>query len=110
MTKGPTDLTRPDWIKNAHPNDGGTAIYWVLDQSGNYEQLFAPNVTHARAVEMANQLSTMSAGSVDAYRWVPDQVEDASSLVKSVCGGRCTRDLDCVNNACRCIQGHCRRK
>lgn len=104
------DLTRPDWINSTHPNDEGTAIYWLLDQNGNYEQLFLPGVTRVRAEEIANQLNTMNNWTPDAYRWVPNQVEDISSLVRTQCGGRCNSDIDCVNNACRCTQNRCRRK
>jgi hypothetical protein len=37
-------------------------------------------------------------------------VESAQSLVGKPCGGKCQRNIDCVDNACRCIRGRCQRK
>src|SRR5213083_3072948 len=98
MPPTPKDLTDPDARSKAHPDDEGTAIFWLIDQNNTYEQLFAPGVTRARAEEIANELNTMNPWQLDAYRWVPDYVADASSLVAARCGGRCNSDLECVNN------------
>jgi len=110
MAQHPTDLTHADWAANAHPNDEGTAIYWLVDPDGNFEQMFVPSVTLSRARDLATQLMTMQNWKLDAFRWVPDHVENVTSLVRRRCGGRCQGDLDCVNNSCRCIHGRCRRK
>ena len=37
--KSPTDLTRPQVITDAHPDDEGTGIYWLIDENGKQEQI-----------------------------------------------------------------------
>jgi len=50
MTK---DITRPETVKNVHDDDEGTGIYWFVDTSSRYEQVFVPSITRARAIELA---------------------------------------------------------
>lgn len=104
----PKDLTNKEWMK--WKNNPGTAIYWLKDEEGNYEQMFVPQVIYGRCKAIGEELNTMSHWSLDSFRWVPESVEEALSLVKAQCGGPCTDDLDCVNNSCKCIDGFCRRK
>ena len=107
------DITKPDTVQNVHEDDEGTGIYWFVDGNGQYDQAFVPDITRQRAKELAEdfeQLGQVSKRKLDAYRWVPRQVESAQSLVGKQCGGKCNTDLDCVDNACRCIKGRCRRK
>lgn len=104
---GATDLTRSE--HQSHPQDRGTGIYWLINASGETEQIFSPNVTRDQSSGLAGTLGG-SGWTVDAYRWVPEHVQDAASLIGQPCGGTCTSDLGCVNNACRCIQGRCSRK
>jgi hypothetical protein len=102
------DITRD--VRNAHDDDEGTGIYWFKDSKGVYEQVFIPRITRKRANDLASDFETVGKQSLDAYRWVPDQVETAQSLVSKPCGGKCQSDLDCIDNACRCINKRCRRK
>lgn len=105
------DITRPGTLKNVHDDDEGTGVYWFVDDnSGRYEQVFVPSITRKRAVELAGDFDRPGKQRLDAYRWVPEQVEGAQSLVESLCSGSCQKDLDCINNACRCLRGRCRRK
>jgi hypothetical protein len=102
------DLTKGDVLERARDEDEGTGIYWFIDQrTGQPQKMFIPRITHTRADELARDLDRPGRQVVDAYRWVPDYVERADSLVNTVCGGRCNSDLDCVNNACRCINNIC---
>jgi hypothetical protein len=105
------NITRPETIRNVHEDDEGTGIYWFVDDtSGQYEQVFVPRITGKRAEELATDFDRPGKQRLDAYRWVPDQVESAQSLVGKLCGGKCQKDLDCIDNACRCIKNRCRRK
>ncbi|MGJ5065221.1 hypothetical protein [Bradyrhizobium oligotrophicum] len=107
MTK---DITKPDTVKNAHDDDEGTGIYWFKSPNDMFEQVFIPRITRQRAKELASDFDTAGKQTLDAYRWVPDYVESAQSLVSTPCGGKCKTDLECVDNACRCIEGRCKRK
>lgn len=104
------NITRPETVQNVKEDDEGTGIYWFIDPSDRYEQVFVPRITRKRADELASDFNNAGKQSLDAYRWVPDHVEDAQSLVSKLCGGKCQRDIDCIDNACRCIKGQCRRK
>lgn len=104
------DLTKENWTTNAHVDDLGTGIIWLLGQNDVYEQMFMPNVTIARLREIIESMEVMGAWTPDAYRWVPSTIETAASLIVSECGGRCSPRLECVNAACRCIRSQCRRK
>jgi hypothetical protein len=104
------DITRPETLHTAGEHDEGTGIYWFAETGGRFEQVFVPNITRGRAVELAQDFTSAGRQKLDAYRWVPNSFEDVALLVKSMCTGACTGDLDCVNNACRCINGKCRRK
>jgi hypothetical protein len=107
---GAKDITKPESLVNVHEDDEGTGIYWFIDSGGQYEQVFVPRIRQTRARELADDFSGVSKQTLDAYRWVPDQVESAQSLVSRPCGGVCQSHIDCVDNACRCIKGRCRRK
>jgi hypothetical protein len=37
---GAEDITKPDALVNAHKDDEGTGIYWLVVSSGQYEQVF----------------------------------------------------------------------
>jgi hypothetical protein len=104
------DITKSESVQNAHENDEGTGIYWFIDDSQQYEQIFVPRITRARAKQLAKDFNVAGRQKLDAYRWVPDQIESAQSLVSKSCGGTCQSDIDCVDNSCRCIGGQCRRK
>ena len=105
-----TDLTRPDSADSVEASQEGTAIYWFVTPDGRYEQVFVPRVIRDRAQDLARDFDQAGRQKLDAYRWVADSVESAASLVSRPCGGSCQRDLDCIDNACRCIRGQCRRK
>jgi hypothetical protein len=116
------DLTNPEWRRYVDDqNELGTAIIWLIDQASAYEQLFVPTVTlrrtlsliaafGARPLEAKPDLVPEFELRFDAFRWVPNRVADAAKLMESKCGGRCQVELDCVDTACRCIRGTCRRK
>ena len=107
------DITKSETVKAVHEDDEGTGIYWFVDANDQYEQVFVPDITRDRAKELADDFDKLGQGSkrkLDAYRWVPKQVETAQSLVGKACGGKCDSDLDCVDSSCRCISGRCRRK
>jgi len=105
------NITKPNTLTNVHEDDEGTGIYWFKDEySGQLEQVFVPRIKLTRARELADDFSKAGKQRLDAYRWVPDQIESAQSLVSKPCGGSCNKNLDCVDNACRCINGRCQRK
>jgi hypothetical protein len=104
------NITRPETVQNSHDDDEGTGIYWFVDPSGRYEQVFVPRITSQRAEELASDFDNAGKQTLDAYRWVPDQVESAQTLMGKPCGGKCQQNIDCVDPACRCIRGQCRRK
>lgn len=104
------DITRPDTLTGVHDDDEGTGIYWFRDSSGQFEQIFVPSITRSRSHELANDFGTAGKQTLDSCRWVPDQVETVQSLVSRRGGGTCRKDLDCVDNACKCINERCRRK
>jgi hypothetical protein len=107
MTK---DITNPDILKKVHENDEGTGIYWLVDANLRYEQSFIPSITRKRANDLAADFGIVGTQELDDYRWIPNQIENIESLVTKPCSGSCKRDIDCVDNACRCIGGQCRRK
>ena len=105
------DITNRDTLVNVHEDDEGTGIYWLKDEdSGELEQVFVPRIKAKRAHELAEDFRVAGRQRLDAYRWVPDQIENVRTLVSKSCGGRCRSNIDCVDNACRCIRGRCRRK
>jgi hypothetical protein len=117
------NLTKPEWITHAEDDERlGMAIIWLIDQSGSYEQLFIPSVSYRRTGMIVAALGTdpMTAREdlvggnfqlrFDAVRWIPNDVMNVSRLLESSCGGRCDADIECVDPACRCIGGKCRRK
>jgi hypothetical protein len=111
------DITRPETLQGIDEDAEGTGIYWFVDRTGRFEQAFVPSITRRRAIELAEDFDVWARfipppprNRLDAYRWVPNSVDDLASLTSSRCSGDCRRDLDCVNNACRCINGQCRRK
>ena len=105
-----TDITRPNSLIGLGSDDLGTGIYWFLDPRHNYEQVFVPQITLAQSHVLADDFGYSKRQKLDAYRWVPEAANDAASLMAQKCGGKCTRDLECVDSACRCIRGECRRK
>jgi hypothetical protein len=104
------DISRPQTLDHLHDDDEGTGIYWFIDSQGKREQIFVPAIKRDRAKELAKDFAKAGKQKLDAYRWVPDQVEKADSLISRPSGGVCTKDIDCVDNACRCIDGRCQRK
>jgi hypothetical protein len=104
------DITRPETLQGIDEDEEGTGIYWFVDRRGRFEQVFVPSITRRRGIELAEDFDVPGNQRLDAYRWVPNSVDDLVSLISSPCSGDCRRDLDCVNNACRCINGQCRRK
>ena len=105
------DITNNDTLANVHEDDEGTGIYWFKDDNtGELEQVFVPRIKAKRAHELAEDFSLAGRQRLDAYRWVPDHIETAQSLVSKPCGGNCSSNIDCVDHACRCIRGRCRRK
>ncbi|MDH3600894.1 MAG: hypothetical protein OEU26_14805 [Candidatus Tectomicrobia bacterium] len=108
MAISPRNLTDNAWVQNAHDDDLGTAIYWIRDDDGNLEQFFVPTVTRERSESLTREFT--GRWNLEAYKWVPELVESSTSLVGSLCGGRCNTDADCVNNACICENGHCTKK
>jgi len=104
------DITKLETLRGIRDDENGTGIYWFRESTGRFEQVFVPSITRKRAVELADDFSVAGKQKLDAYRWVPNSVEDDLSLLSSSCSGTCNRHLDCVNNACRCIDGECRRK
>lgn len=108
------DLTPSSWPNDfePHPNDLGTEIIWIKNSSsGKYEQLFVPRITRSAGDAVARGLGgTTNDWGTDAYRWVPETIATPQNLMGSSCGGKCIEDDDCVDWACRCIEGQCRRK
>lgn len=105
------DITNRDTLANVHEDDEGTGIYWFRDDiSGELEQVFVPRIKARRAQDLAEDFRIAGRQRLDAYRWVPDQIQNAQSLVSSSCGGRCQSNIDCLDNACRCIRKRCQRK
>ncbi|MCQ1839096.1 hypothetical protein [Neorhizobium galegae] len=102
------DITKSDSVENAHEDDRGTGIYWFTVPSGGEEQIFVPDITRAKANEIARHVDAL--GGAQAYRWVPENTMDAAQLIQSKCGGRCQTNVECVNPACRCYNGRCQRK
>ncbi len=103
------DLTKTEW-KPFFNNTPGTAIFWLIDQVGDGEQLFVPDVDYTRCRLLAGALATMKYWSVESFRWVPVNVDDVATLINAQCGGPCTDDSDCINISCVCKEGTCRRK
>jgi hypothetical protein len=102
------DLTRQEW--SGYFDSAGTAILWLQDDSGTYEQLFVPDIDYARCLKLADALATMTAWSLHSYRWVPQEIETLEVLLAGDCGGVCKDDLDCKILSCNCFEGRCRRK
>jgi hypothetical protein len=107
------DITKPDQVRGLGRSTQGTGIYWFIDRTGRLRKMFAPRITRDEAGEIAVDLDRLVSGvpgrqGVDAYRWVPERVERADSLISTNCaGGRCRSDLDCFDNACHCHNGSC---
>lgn len=104
------DITRSETVQNVHDDDEGTGIYWFVDGSGRVEQIFVPGITRSRSHDLASDFDSAGNQTLDSYRWVPDRVESIQSILSKPCGGTCSRNLDCVDPACKCIRGRCRRK
>lgn len=104
------NITRKDTLDGVAVDAQGTGIYWFINLSGEHEQIFVPRITQERLEELAKDFDRPGKQKLDAYRWVPDKLEDAGALVMQSCGGSCKSDLDCIDSACRCIKGQCRRK
>src|SRR4051794_8719228 len=98
------DITRPETLTNIRKDDEGTGIYWFVSPAAEYEQVFVPAIKRQRAEELAADFAFAGKQKLDAYRWVPDKHESAQALIAAPCAGTsCKTDLDCVDNACRCI-------
>ena len=107
----PSDLTRLETLEKTGDQDLGTGIYWFVREERKYEQVFVPDLTLESFRGLAASFGIMSSYRLDAYRWVPQWQESADALIMQTCGGNaCTSDLECVDSACRCIEGRCRRK
>lgn len=104
------NITRTDTLGGVDVDAKGTGIYWFVDPSGEYEQIFVPQITQERLEELAKDFERAGKQKLDTYRWVPETLENAGALVMQSCGGSCKGDLDCIDSACRCIKGQCRRK
>jgi hypothetical protein len=100
------DVTKPD-AERFPPNAGGTGIYWFINPTG-VRKIFVPRVTREAAADLARDLDRPGPQVLDSYRWVPDAVERADSLVMTICSGaQCRSDINCRDNACRCIANIC---
>src|ERR1700749_2983950 len=86
------DITKPDTVVNWPPDDEGTGIYWFMGDDERYEQVFVPRIRRERAAELATDFESPGRQKLDAWRWVPVQVEGVESLVGRACGGKCERD------------------
>lgn len=118
------NLTKPEWAADATDDARlGTAIIWLIDQSGAYEQLFISSVSYNRTGKIVAALWSypMTAREEPCWwvlptqirrvRWVPDDVKGFSEILESpTADRRCTNGLECVDVSCRCIGGECRRK
>lgn len=104
------NITRKDTLDGVAADEQGTGIYWFVDPSGVYEQIFVPSITQERFDELAKDFANPGKQKLDAYRWVPDRLADAGMLAMQSCSGSCLGNVDCIDNACRCIKGQCRRK
>jgi hypothetical protein len=91
-------------------DDSGTGVYWLNDAKGTQERVFVPDITLARAKQLADQLDTLQSGDLESFRWIPEKEHSFISLTQSKCGGQCVSNFDCVNPACRCIDGICSAK
>jgi hypothetical protein len=109
MTQPAVDITNPRTLEGATDQASGTGIYWFTDGSGKMRQLFVPYIKREDAEQIAGDLDTLPRGNVDAYRWVPESFQDGRTLIQAKSGGLCRTDNDCVNPACRCISGECKR-
>jgi hypothetical protein len=65
---GAEDITKPNTLVNVHENDEGTGIYWLVDSSGQYEQVFVSRITKARARELADDFYKAGKQTLDAFR------------------------------------------
>jgi hypothetical protein len=105
------NITRKETLDGVTADEQGTGIYWFIDPKGVHEQIFVPRITQGRFQELAEDLAAPGKQKLDAYRWVPDRANEAGVLVMQSCGSKtCNSNLDCIDNACRCIDGLCRRK
>ncbi len=104
------NITRKQTLDGITADEQGTGIYWFIDPNGVYEQILVPRITQERSEELAEDFANPGKQKLDAYRWVPERVDDAGVLAMQSCGGVCKDSLDCIDNACRCIRGNCRRK
>lgn len=104
------DITKPKSISGVTDDESGTGIYWLNDADGTQERMFVPDITLARARQLADQLDSVSSGELDAFRWVPRSERTFIWMAQTECGGPCDKHLDCVNPACRCYDGICAAK
>jgi hypothetical protein len=104
------DITRKETLEGIAADEEGTGIYWFVDPSAVYEQIFVPRITQTRFNELAKDFANPGKQKLDAYRWVPERFGGAASLTLQSCGGSCQGNLDCIDSACLCIKGECRRK
>jgi hypothetical protein len=103
------DITNSDHVRGLDPSAKGTGIYWFIDPQGGVQKMFTPRVTRELAGLIADDLDRPGGRQeLDAYRWVPDRVEGADSLINTLCAGaRCRSDTDCRDTACHCINNMC---
>jgi hypothetical protein len=103
------DVTKPEHLRGIEPSTRGTGIYWFINTAGNVEKFFVPRINREQAGAIAADLARPGgARTLDAYRWVPERVESADSLIATMCQpARCSSDTDCTDNACHCTQGFC---
>jgi hypothetical protein len=100
------NITKPQHLRG--PSAQGTGIYWLNASTGHVLKLFVPRITSEQAGQIATDLERPGGTQgLDAYRWVPDDVETADSLISTLSGARCRSDIDCRDNACKCINNIC---
>lgn len=105
------NITRTETFNDVKADELGTGIYWFVDPSGVYEQIFVPRITQERFDELAKDFASPGKQKLHSYRWVPDSLEDAGVLAMQPCSSvSCRSNVDCVDNACICIKGKCSRK
>lgn len=104
------NITRKETLDGVGANDQGTGIYWFVDPSGEYEQIFVPQITRERSDELAKDFDSPGKQKLDAYRWVPEKLGNAGVLIMQSCSGSCQKNVDCIDSACKCIRGQCSRK
>jgi hypothetical protein len=100
------DVTKSD--AESFPSDAeGTGIYWFINARG-LRKVFVPRVTREETADLARNFDRPGPQVLDSFRWGPDAVERADSLVMTICSGaQCTSDIHCRDNACHCIANIC---